>query len=159
MLTSYTWSTDAKRMGSLTHEQRAEQSIQDLIHIYQRYPNIQKEIADNADINNSASIYWSAERSALGAFSFYGPNFGQFRRMYRDAVHPEDNWNIHFCGEHLSNLHPWIEGALCSAFRVLLEIDVSEHGQLLVAKKLDEWDVEGKKSKYLNSNPPELWRY
>eukprot|EP00761_Pharyngomonas_kirbyi_P011694 gb/GECH01011720.1/.p1 GENE.gb/GECH01011720.1/~~gb/GECH01011720.1/.p1 ORF type:complete len:632 (+),score=191.66 gb/GECH01011720.1/:1-1896(+) len=147
MLTSYTWAIDAKRMGALTPRERRDQTLKDLDLIYEKNGFQPSQYATQ----DHASIYWSEEKTALGTFSFYGP--GQFGKVYRNAVLPEDEGHVHFCGEHLSIYHPWIEGALRSAFRVVLEINQEDH--LFQENDLKEWDIEGKMKLYRNN----LWKY
>jgi monoamine oxidase len=109
LLASYTWAEDAQRWGSLTPEERIEQAIEDVSRIH---PQIGQEF------EVGASKVWHDDEYAGGAFALFEP--GQFTRLYNAICQPEGR--VYFAGEHASEYHRWIQGALESGLRAANDI-------------------------------------
>ncbi len=110
LLASYTWSEDAERWGSLSHEDRIEQAVENVALIH---PQIRSEF------EVGTSIMWHEDPFAGGAFALFEPE--QQTRLYRDIIAPEGR--IHIAGEHASLEHAWIQGALDSGLRAAWEVN------------------------------------
>jgi monoamine oxidase len=104
ILTSYTWSEDAQRWGSLDPQARLVQALDDLAEIH---PQVREAF------ECGASKMWHDDEFAGGAFALFDP--GQQTLLYRDIIAPEGR--IHFAGEHASLYHAWIQGAIESGLR------------------------------------------
>jgi monoamine oxidase len=61
---------------------------------------------------------WADDEFTSGAFAMFEPY--QFRDIFKDIWKPEGG--IHFCGEHTSMKHGWIEGAIESGIRAAKEV-------------------------------------
>ena len=109
LLASYTWSEDAQRWGSLPHEERVRQALDDVAEIH---PQI------TAEFEAGASKVWHHDPYAGGAFALFNP--GQQTLLHRAITAPEGR--IHFAGEHASLTHAWIQGAIESGLRAAAEI-------------------------------------
>jgi monoamine oxidase len=72
---------------------------------------------------------WAEAEFTPGAFAMFEPY--QLTELFRDVWRPEGL--IHYCGEHTSTKHGWIEGAVESAVRVALEVYASIHHDIVHA--------------------------
>jgi len=109
LLASYTWGQDALRWGAMDAEDTIEQALEDVAQIH---PSITAEFEVGAVQN------WYDDPWARGAFALFEPE--QQTRLRPSIVAPEGR--IHFCGEHTSLYHAWIQGALESGIRAAKEI-------------------------------------
>lgn len=109
ILASYTWSEDAQRWGSLFHNDRIEQALEDVAQIH---PQI------NQEFEVGASWMWHDDEFAGGAFALFDPE--QQSLLYDLIIAPEGR--IHFGGEHTSLHHAWIQGAIESGLREAIAI-------------------------------------
>jgi monoamine oxidase len=109
LLGSYNWGRDARRLGALAPDERAEVVLKVLEKIH---PEIRNHVDDHA------SICWQTFRWSWGAFAFLRP--GDLRDYYHDAVRPEGR--LHFAGEHCSLDQAWMQGAISSGLRAVEEI-------------------------------------
>lgn len=109
LLTSYTWSGDAERWGSLSPDDRIVQALENLQLLHPQAP---------AEFEVGASHVWHADEFAGGAFALFEP--GQQTRLHNLTKQPEGR--IHFAGEHTSLMHAWIQGAIESGLRAACEI-------------------------------------
>ena len=109
LLGSYCWGADARRLGAMSANERAECVIDKIARFH-------PEVRNFAD--DHASMSWDDNKWAGGAFSFLDPS-DQVRYLAA-ACQPEGNF--HFAGEHCSTDQAWIQGAAMSALRAVEEI-------------------------------------
>ncbi|WP_235822178.1 flavin monoamine oxidase family protein [Gottfriedia luciferensis] len=108
---SYTWADEALTLSSLTNEDRIYYGLQNMSKIWgnQVY----------SEFMTGTSFSWSQNPYSCGAFSFFEP--GQEAELSPFINSPEGR--IHFAGEHTSNYHAWIQGAIESGIRVANEVN------------------------------------
>ncbi len=109
LLGSYAWGSDARRLGALDAEQRKEAVVASIAHVH-------PELRESVD--QHASIDWDADPWSMGGYADLLPS--DLTDYYLDAIRPEGN--AHFAGEHLSPFPGWIQGAVYSALRALIDI-------------------------------------
>ena len=109
ILASYTWSEDAQRWGSLAPHDRVVQALEDVAQIH---PQITREF------EVGASWMWHHDEFAGGAFALFDPE--QQTLLYQQIIAPEGR--IHFAGEHASEYHAWIQGAIESGLREAIAV-------------------------------------
>ena len=121
LLASYTWGEDSLRWTSLKADDRIRFALNDLERVHQT-PNLEKLCS------GGFSHSWAEHEFTSGAFAMFEPTQagdGFFRHIW------EPEGRIHYCGEHTSTKHGWIEGAiesaLRSAFEIMRRVD-HEHG-------------------------------
>jgi monoamine oxidase len=114
VLTSYTWSEDAQRWGSLSPDDRITQALENLSVLHPQAPH---------EFECGASKMWHDDEFAGGAFALFDPE--QQSLLYNAIIAPEGR--IYFAGEHASLEHAWIQGAIESGLRAASEI----HNNLL----------------------------
>jgi len=121
LIASYTWTSDAERLGALmgTGKQEIDDQLETLV------------LNNLATIHNVTYDYlktifvqlyawdWTRDVNTMGAFAFFGP--GNFQDMYTSLCRPAANDKLHFAGEALSVRHAWVVGALDSAWRAVYE--------------------------------------
>ena len=112
ILASYTWSEDAQRWGSLIHNDRVDQAVEDVAQIH-------PQILEAFEVG--ASWMWHHDEFAGGAFALFDPE--QQTLLYEQIITPEGR--IHFAGEHTSLHHAWIQGAIESGLREAIAIHQS----------------------------------
>ncbi len=109
LLASYTWGQDALRWGAMDEEGMIEQALEDVAQIH---PSVKTEF------EVGQTYAWYNDPYARGAFALFEPE--QQTRLQEHIVAPEGR--IHFCGEHTSLYHAWIQGALESGIRAAREV-------------------------------------
>jgi monoamine oxidase len=109
MLASYTWPEDAQRWGSLAPHDRVLQALEDAAQIH---PQITREF------EVGASWMWHHDEFAGGAFALFDPE--QQTLLCQQIIAPEGR--IHFAGEHASENHAWIQGAIESGLREAIAV-------------------------------------
>jgi monoamine oxidase len=109
LLGAYCWDQDARRLGALSNEDRAETVIDNVSRFH---PELREYVVDHA------SIDWEEYRWTAGAFVMLKP--GELERFYPAAIRPEGR--LFFAGEHCSTDQGWIQGALIASLRAVLEI-------------------------------------
>jgi len=109
LLGAYCWDQDARRLGALSENERAEVVIENVSRFH---PELRKHVVDHA------SIDWETYRWTAGAFVMLKP--GELERFYADAIRPEGR--LYFAGEHCSTDQGWIQGALIASLRAVLQI-------------------------------------
>jgi monoamine oxidase len=113
LLASYTWGEDSLRWTALNKSDRLRFALRDLERVHKR------PLKDIYVKGTSHS--WAEAEFTSGAFAMFEPY--QLTELFRDVWRPEGL--IHYCGEHTSTKHGWIEGAVESAVRVALEVCAS----------------------------------
>ncbi|NEO34472.1 MAG: NAD(P)-binding protein [Symploca sp. SIO3C6] len=111
LLGSYTWGMNARRLGVLSQEERAQKVINSISKFHE-------EISKPGQVIGSASMFWDENKWSAGAFT----HFDSFDTdlYYQAGLKPEGR--LHFAGEHLSPAPGWIQGAIMSSLRAVLEM-------------------------------------
>jgi monoamine oxidase len=109
LLGAYCWDQDARRLGALSNDERAEVVIENVSRFH---PELRKFVVDHA------SVDWEQYRWTAGAFVMLKPN--ELERFYPAAIRPEGR--LYFAGEHCSTDQGWIQGALIASLRAVLQI-------------------------------------
>ncbi|CAG8598404.1 1418_t:CDS:2, partial [Paraglomus occultum] len=118
LLASYTWANDAAKFAPLTQDECFKYALRDLETLHNR--SLKNEWIPGTD--NNVSIYWTNQKSTVGAFALFGPE--QLVNLLPDMLKVEKS--IHWAGEHTDIHHAWIVGALNSAVRVVQEVLIAE---------------------------------
>lgn len=111
ILASYTWADEASRWDSIPAEDRYNYALKGLTDIY---GNEIKRFYTGRGQTQS----WLEDYYAFGEAAVFAP--GQLTSLHPHIPTPEGL--VHFAGEHTSLKHAWIEGAVESAVRAVLEI-------------------------------------
>jgi monoamine oxidase len=106
---AYCWDQDARRLGALSNDERAEVVIENVSRFH---PELREYVVDHA------SVDWEQYRWTAGAFVMLKPN--ELERFYPAAIRPEGR--LYFAGEHCSTDQGWIQGALVASLRAVLQI-------------------------------------
>jgi monoamine oxidase len=116
LLASYTWGDDSLRWTSLKHRDRIRFALRDIIRVH----NIKapKQDAFRKACIGGMSHSWAEDEFTSGAFALFEPF--QLSTLFNDVWCPEGL--VHYCGEHTSLKHGWIEGAVESGIRAADEI-------------------------------------
>jgi monoamine oxidase len=109
LLGAYCWDQDARRLGALSNDERAEVVIENVSRFH---PELREYVVDHA------SVDWEQYRWTAGAFVMLKPN--ELERFYPAAIRPEGR--LYFAGEHCSTDQGWIQGALIASLRAVLQI-------------------------------------
>jgi monoamine oxidase len=109
LLASYSHGQDAHRWGALTPEARLAEALENLIEIHPEA---------GAMVEGGASVCWSHDPFAGGAYSFFQPH--QESLLHDSIAMPEGRFFL--AGEHASRQHRWLQGAVESALRVAGDI-------------------------------------
>lgn len=114
LLASYTWGDDSLRWTSLRPDDRIRFALRDLAKVH------------NMDLGQLEKLFksgtshsWAEQGFCSGAFAVFEPY--QCTELFEEEIWKPDKW-LHYCGEHTSTKHGWIEGALESGVRVAKEI-------------------------------------
>ncbi|KAI6041672.1 hypothetical protein EDC04DRAFT_2601598 [Pisolithus marmoratus] len=120
LIASYTWTTDAERLGSITMPDKIEMLkglvLRNLADAHGDPITLEFLQDQFLDINVKD---WSHDAYAMGAFAFFGPS--DFQELYSSLTYPAANKRLHFAGEAISTRHAWVVGALDSAWRAVHE--------------------------------------
>lgn len=111
LLASYTWGDDAMPWDGLPREERIYFALKNLAAIHGN--QVYREFV------TGASYSWSQDPFACGAVTFFKPGQQVALSPYIGA--PEGR--VHFAGEHTTDTHGWIQGAIESGIRVALEVN------------------------------------
>lgn len=109
LVASYSWGQDARRMGSLSHEQRVETCLTVLEQIH---PGIRE------DVIGTTSCFWDEQMWARGAFAMSQSN--EIPRHFDQGRRAEGR--LFFAGEHLSFNPGWIQGAVISSIDAVIDM-------------------------------------
>lgn len=109
LLGSYTWGSDARRIGALSPDERAITTMKSILRFH-------PEIFECVD--DYYSVDWEQNRWSGGAYADLLPS--DLTDYYQNGIIPEGN--VHFAGEHLSPFPGWIQGAIYSSLRALAEM-------------------------------------
>lgn len=124
LLASYTWGDDALRWTSLKHDDRIRFALRDLAIVHNREEQHGRRVLEEIFVGG-LSHSWAENEFTAGGFASFEPY--QFTDLF-DSIWKSEG-NIHFCGEHTSTKHGWIEGAVESGIRAAREVyEVIEKG-------------------------------
>lgn len=117
VMASYVFERDAASVGAWSEDEKRRLVADNLSEIFGS-----DLIEDSLEV--SISHNWSNDAFAGGAaFAYFGPN--QYRNLLPHLISSDWDGRACFAGEHASDWHGWIEGALASAMRA--SIQVQEH--------------------------------
>ncbi|MDR5585963.1 MULTISPECIES: FAD-dependent oxidoreductase [Clostridium] len=111
LLASYNLGQDAIRLGNLNNDVRFEtikRQVEKVNGLPSKY--LDKIVMDFKTIN------WNNEPGILGAFCYFTPN--QHTNFLYSMTKSEYKDKVYFAGEHASNKHGWMQGALNSGMNV-----------------------------------------
>ncbi len=108
---SYCWGSDARRLGSVSHKDRAKV-------VLDAVGKIHPEALESGMILDSVSMFWDEFDWTSGAFCFMKPK--DFELYYQDTIKPEGK--LFFAGEHCSLDQGWIQGAISSSLNTVLQL-------------------------------------
>jgi monoamine oxidase len=114
IMASYTFQEDATISGAMASSSSVKLAADNMTTIFGK-----EVIETNLEVGTSQ--VWSADSFSGGsAFAYFGPM--QKTRLFSAMIEPDWNGVAHFCGEHSSYSHGWIEGALESALRATYQV-------------------------------------
>lgn len=113
LLASYTWGADSLRWSALKPHDRVRHALSDVAQVH---GTTYEELAPKCV--GGMSHTWDQDEFASGAFALFEPY--QLGDLFTDVWRPSGM--SHYCGEHTSLKHGWIEGAVESAIRCATEI-------------------------------------
>ncbi|KAI5984069.1 hypothetical protein EDD15DRAFT_2484624 [Pisolithus albus] len=155
LIASYCWTTDAYHLGSLaTLEQRtalkelvldnlAEVHGNDITSEFLRKQFLGMHVKDwSHDAQTMGEIgpplgFDTFLTADLGAFPFFGP--GDFQNTYASLTYPAAEMRLHFAGDVISPYHPWVVGALDSAWRAVYEYLIVTKQDDKIERFMDLW--------------------
>jgi monoamine oxidase len=111
LLMSYLFYDRAVELDQLSEENRIQ-------HLLNRWTNIFPGVYDNVELEHSTSHSWALQEWSGGAWA--SPTEEQNEAL--SAYIGEAEGKIHFAGEHASEYHGWMQGALVSGLRAATEI-------------------------------------
>ncbi len=118
VLQIYIWAQDAERLGVLSDEERVNECLKAIQHLY---PEIDiYQYFDGYEPEVTTKTWFWDEFAGGGAFALYLP--GQFKNMYPDLLLPEFDGSLYFAGECVSVHHGWVVGAMNSAYNSVYNI-------------------------------------
>jgi monoamine oxidase len=112
LLASYTWGQDSLRWTAYNRHDRISFALRDVLELHELDDGYAKICV------GGMSHSWAEDDFTSGAFAFFEPY--QYTDMFA-AIRSAEKL-LHFCGEHTSLKHGWIEGAVESGIRVAREI-------------------------------------
>ncbi|MGA8941229.1 MAG: flavin monoamine oxidase family protein [Thermoactinomyces sp.] len=112
VLASYTWEDDALPWDSMSQTRTMEEVLQQMCKLHGK--KVYREFV------NGYAHSWTRDPYAAGAFAMFRPE--QTLEFADLVARPEGR--VYFAGEHTSNLHGWVEGAIQSAIRVADEVNM-----------------------------------
>ncbi len=118
LLASYNLSRDSVRLGNLEPITRLEWIKTQVEHVQ----GLKEGYLDDI-VLDSKTIQWDNEQGFFGAVCYYMP--GQKRLFAYASSQPEYDNRVYFAGEHISQEHGWIQGAIKSA--MIAANEVAEH--------------------------------
>jgi len=118
LMASYNLARDAVRLGNLEPITRLEWIKTQVEHVQ----GLKKGYLDDIVLDNK-TIQWNNEQGFFGAVCYYMP--GQKRLFSYVSSQPEYGNRVYFAGEHISQEHGWIQGAIKSA--MMAANGVAEH--------------------------------
>ena len=115
LLMSYLFYDRAVELDQLSEENGIQ-------HLLNRWTNVFPGVYDNIELEHSTSHSWALQEWSGGAWA--SPTEEQNEALAARIGAAEGR--IHFAGEHASNYHGWMQGALVSGLRAATEIHEGE---------------------------------
>jgi monoamine oxidase len=113
LLASYTWGSDSLRWTSLKPFDRIRFALGDVARVH----GLDLTVLEQKCIGGM-SHSWEHDEFTSGAFALFEPY--QLVDLFEDVWRPVGP--LHYCGEHTSLKHGWIEGAVESGIRCAIEV-------------------------------------
>ncbi|KAK2462149.1 hypothetical protein APHAL10511_005847 [Amanita phalloides] len=159
LIASYTWTEDAERLAALIENDKAK-LVEIVLDELAKIHNVKLRFLNEQLIDTFAQS-WTNNMHTMAAASFFGP--GKFKNVYRSMTVPAADGLLHFVGEALSTRHVWIDVALDSAWRAVLEILLKERldDKLIQFSRdwraSDEWKTPALTSASGDSTDVQVW--
>lgn len=126
LLASYTFSQDATFWSSSTLEQITNEVLNNLEEIHSRN--------DIRHLHRKTLVkHWCHDPFSHGAYALFLPF--QEQQLMPILMQSIEN-RIFFAGEHLSTAHAWVEGAILSALRVVMQMQEESFDIVIVGNDL-----------------------
>jgi monoamine oxidase len=120
LLASYTWGDDADGWAALAPGARVAEAAEQVAEVH---AGVDGMASIGSAIEGGASKSWHHDEFAGGAYAQFDPGQQTLLRALREP--PADpNWRLFFAGEHLSEKHAWIQGALESGIQAAHDVHV-----------------------------------
>jgi len=120
LVVSYSYGQDAQRLAALSKNNQIPPTYRELIlGELARIHDIQIDDLKREYVTDWLCD-WNMYEHSIGAFARLGP--GQFEYLYPSVTQPGAGGRLHFVGEATSVLHGWVNGALDSAVRGVLQM-------------------------------------
>ena len=113
VLLSYLFFDRADEIDQLSEADRIE-------HVLNRWENVFPGVQDH--VEGGTSLSWAQQEWSGGAVAYPAPEQDEALAAYIGAA----EGRIHFAGEHASDYHGWMQGALVSGLRAATEIHEGE---------------------------------
>ena len=113
VLLSYLFFDRADEIDQLSETDRIE-------HVLNRWENVFPGVQDH--VEGGTSLSWVQQEWSGGAVAYPAPEQNEALAAYIGAA----EGRIHFSGEHASDYHGWMQGALVSGLRAATEIHEGE---------------------------------
>lgn len=105
LLASYNLSLDAIRLGNMDEKEKVELVKRQVEKVH----GFKRGYLDSV-VDSYRTILWEKEQGFYGGVANYLP--GQQSLFAYAAEHPEYDDRVYFAGEHISQTHAWMQGAL-----------------------------------------------
>lgn len=115
LLASYNLNQDSVRLGNLNNRTRFAEIKRQVEAVH----GLPKGYLDSL-VGDYRTILWNNEKGFYGAFSYYMPE--QKNLFAYAAAKPEYANRVYFAGEHISQTHGWMQGALNSGMKAANDI-------------------------------------
>jgi monoamine oxidase len=122
VLASYTWGDDADGWASLPPGQRVAEAAEQLAEVHAGIEGLGNI---SGLVEGGASKSWHDDEFAGGAYALFDP--GQHRLL--EPLREPAGGRVFFAGEHLSEKHAWIQGALESGIQAAHDVHVAAAGR------------------------------
>ncbi|CAF3304755.1 unnamed protein product [Rotaria sp. Silwood2] len=122
ILASYTWAMDSLVWQSLPDNSAVSLALDNLNMLHAQVDVYQSLVGYQIK-------HWCDDNYSHGAFCLFTP-FQE--RDLKNALQQSIDGRIHFIGEHTSSAHGWIEGAILSALRVVMNIQEESFDVVIV---------------------------
>ena len=123
VLTIYNLEQNSVRLGGLNRAMQYEVIRQSLEEVH----GLPRGYLNNM-IEQHVAVHWNTEPNSLGALAYTLP--GQKPQFAYENLKPEYHNHVFFAGEHVSNKHGWIQGALYSGKAAANQLAYQFHSEI-----------------------------
>lgn len=123
VLTVYNLEQNSVRLGGLQRTLQYELIRQNIEEVH----GLPRGYLNNI-IEQPTAVHWNSEPNSLGALTQFLP--GQKPQFAYENLKPEYHNRVYFAGEHVSNKHGWIQGALSSGKVAANQLAYRHHSEM-----------------------------